>query len=170
MQNPPQTMMAVKTFRFRRYAMNRVYIGIDPGLSGAMGVISPHGTFAIPFDEEEYVTTLNSCIDEKYAIRAVVEHVGAMPKQGVASTFKFGANFGWIQGVLFALGIPYELVRPQKWKKEFSCTSDKNTSVAVARRLFPSVSLLATPRCKKPHDGMAEALLMAEYAKRKDNL
>ena len=33
--------------------------------------------------------------------------------------------------------------------------------------LFPDVSLLATPRCKKPHDGMAEALLMAEYARRK---
>lgn len=150
--------------------MDRVYIGIDPGLSGAIAVISPNGAYAIPFDEEEYVTTLKSCIDEKYAIRAVVEHVGAMPKQGVASTFKFGTNFGWIQGVLFALGIPYELVRPQKWKKEFSCTSDKNTSVSVARRLFPSVSLLATPRCNKPHDGMAEALLMAEYARRKDKI
>lgn len=164
------TMMAVATFRSRRYAMDRVYIGIDPGLSGAMAVISTNGAYAIPFDEEEYVTTLKSCIDEKYAIRAVVEHVGAMPKQGVASTFKFGTNFGWIQGILFALGIPYELVRPQKWKKEFSCTSDKNTSVSVARRLFPSVSLLATPRCKKPHDGMAEALLMAEYARRKDKI
>ena len=69
-------------------------------------------------------------------------------------------------GVLSALGVPYELVRPQKWKREFSCTSDKNTSIAVARRMFPTVPLLATPRCKKPHDGMAEALLMAEYCRR----
>lgn len=142
------------------------YIGIDPGISGALGVISPSGTFAIPFDEDEYIITLESCAREGGGVRAVVEHVSAMPKQGVASTFKFGQNFGWILGVLAAMAIPTELVRPQKWKREFSCTSDKNTSIAVARRMFPSVSLLATPRCKKPHDGMAEALLMAEYCRR----
>lgn len=143
------------------------YIGIDPGQSGALAVISPQGTFAIPFDEDEYIDTLNACVQEGGGIRAVVEHVHSMPKQGVASSFKFGQNFGWILGVLAALEIPVELVNPQKWKREFSCTSDKNTSIAVARRLFPTTSLLATPRCKKPHDGMAEALLMAEYCRRR---
>ena len=146
--------------------MNTVYIGIDPGQSGAIAVISPYGTYAIPYDTEEYLTTMRSAKDTGLQIRAVVEHVSSMPKQGVASTFKFGTNFGWLQGALAALNIPFELVRPQKWKKEFSCTSDKNTSIEVARRLFPEVSLLATPRCTKPHDGMAEALLMAEYGRR----
>ena len=56
---------------------------------------------------------------------------------------------------------------PQKWKKEFSVTSDKNTSIEVAKRLFPNVNLKATARCKKDHDGMAEALLIAEYCRRK---
>jgi hypothetical protein len=37
----------------------------------------------------------------------------------------------------------------------------------VCRRLFPGVSLRATPRCTTDHDGMAEALLIAEYARRK---
>ena len=148
--------------------MASIYIGIDPGLSGALAVISPKGAYAITFDEDDYIDALKSCVQENGAgsVRAVVEHVGAMPKQGVASTFKFGTNFGWIQGVLAALEIPYELVRPLKWKREFSCTSDKNTSIEVAKRMFPAVSLLATPRCKKPHDGMAEALLMAEYCRR----
>ena len=141
------------------------YIGIDPGLSGALAAISLRGAYAIPFNEDEYVDTIRAASLDG-PVKAVVEHVSAMPKQGVASTFKFGTNFGWIMGVLSALGIPYELVRPQKWKREFSCTSDKNTSIAVARRMFPTVSLLATPRCKKPHDGMAEALLMAEYCRR----
>lgn len=80
--------------------------------------------------------------------------------------FHFGENFGFIQGVLMAYGIPYELVRPQKWKKAFSITGDKNTSIAVAQRLFQNVNLLPTERCRKPHDGMAESLLMAEYARR----
>lgn len=89
-----------------------------------------------------------------------------MPGQGVTSMFSFGENFGFIKGLLEAFGIPYELVRPQKWKKEFSI-SEKNQSVEVCKRLFPGESLKRTPRCKKDHDGMAEALLMAEYARRR---
>lgn len=81
--------------------------------------------------------------------------------------FNFGQNFGFIQGVLSALGIPFELVRPQKWKKEFSITRDKNTSIAVCKRLFPGASLLRTERSKKEDDNLAEALLLAEYARRK---
>lgn len=96
----------------------------------------------------------------------VVEHVNAMPGQGVTSCFSFGQNFGFILGLLTAFRIPYELVRPQKWKKEFSCTSDKNTSIEVAQRLFPGADLRRTQQCRKPHDGIAEALLMAEYARR----
>ena len=96
-----------------------------------------------------------------------LEHVGARPGQGVTSMFSFGENFGFIQGLLTPYSIPFELVRPQKWKKEFSITADKNSSIAVCKRLFPDVSLLPTARCTKDNDGIAEALLMAEYAKRR---
>lgn len=48
-----------------------------------------------------------------------MEHVGVMPKNGSVSMFHFWENFGWLQGMLEAYEIPYELVRPQKWKKEF---------------------------------------------------
>ena len=90
-----------------------------------------------------------------------------MPGQGVTSMFNFGANFGYIKGVLEALSIPYQEVSPQRWKKEFSLNSEKEKSIDKCRQLFPNVSLLATPRCRVAHDGMAEALLMAEYARRK---
>ena len=142
-----------------------IYIGIDPGKAGALAIINGDDVEIIPFDEEEYIKAL-----EKYSFyrkACVLEHVSAMPGQGVTSMFNFGANFGWIQGVLQALSVPYELVRPQKWKKEFSITGDKNSSIAVCKRLFPDVSLLPTERCRKDNDGMAEALLMAEYARRK---
>ena len=69
-----------------------------------------------------------------------------MPGQGVVSMFNFGQNYGFIQGVLKAYNIPFELVPPAKWKKEFSVTSDKNTSIEVAKRLFPNVNLKATER------------------------
>lgn len=150
-----------------------IYIGIDPGKNGGIAVLHVLknnqfvSTSTYVFDE----TTLINILDEvkNYCCKCTLEHVHAMPKQGVSSTFNFGMNFGFIQGVLKAYGIPYELVTPQKWKKEFSCTSDKNTSIEVCKRLFPNVNLKATDRCKKDHDGMAEALLIAEYGRRHYN-
>ena len=142
-----------------------IYIGIDPGKSGALAVISDDGAVSVvPFDTDTYVATLRYVPGQT---RAVLEHVTAMPKQGVTSMFHFGENFGYIKGLLEANGIPYELVRPQKWKKEFGITGDKNSSIAVCKRLFPGVSLRRTERCRKDDDGMAEALLMAEYARRR---
>lgn len=143
------------------------FIGIDPGKSGAIAVIDHEGFVwqTCIFDEREYSMTLMEYSDVAGS-KAVLEHVGAMPGQGSVSMFSFGSNFGFIRGLLTAYEIPYELVRPQKWKRMFSCTSDKNTSVDVAKRLFPDVDLRRTPKCSKPHDGIAEALLMAEYCRR----
>ena len=147
-----------------------VFIGIDPGKSGAMMAINEKGdsVCSCPYGRDEYRNALRG-LKAHFDCRCVVEHVSAMPKQGCVSMFNFGENFGFIQGLLEAMSIPYELVRPQKWKKVFSCTSDKNTSISVARRLFPSIRLMRTPKCRKPDDGMAEALLMAEYARRTQN-
>lgn len=147
-----------------------VFIGIDPGKKGGIAKIFEDGdnrnVTVEPFSEEALISLasgLESCPTPVYC---VLEKVNAMPGQGVVSMFNFGKNFGFIQGVLQSRGIAYELVPPQKWKKMFSVTSDKNTSISVAKKLFPKVNLFATPRCKKEHDGMAEALLMAEYARR----
>lgn len=144
-----------------------IYIGIDPGKDGAMAIIVPDGVSVFPFGEDGYKNALDGLRGFADNCRCCLERVNAMPGQGVTSMFKFGENFGFIQGLLTACSIPYELVTPQKWKKEFQITGDKNRSVAVCKRLFPGVSLRRTDGCKKDHDGMAEALLMAEYARRR---
>ena len=145
-----------------------IYIGIDPGQSGALAIIKDGEIKLHPFDEQKYI---NECylVQNYYKenVKCCLEHVSAMPGQGVTSMFRFGENFGFIQGVLKSFGIPYELVRPQKWKKEFGITADKNTSIEVCKRLFPGVDLKRTERCRKDDDGLAEALLMAEYARRR---
>lgn len=140
-----------------------IYIGIDPGKKGALAIINGESVNIYPFDETTYNEILSG-VDAPAV--CCLEHVGAMPGQGVTSMFSFGENFGFIRGLLTAHGVPYELVRPQKWKKEYSITADKNDAIAVCSRLFPGVSLLPTSRCRKPSDGFAEALLMAEYARR----
>lgn len=144
-----------------------IYIGIDPGAKGALAVILENGAVEIAdFDRDRYRNLLEYWSNLS-KIHCCLERVGAMPGQGVTSMFHFGENFGYIQGLLEAFWIPYELVTPQKWRKEFQITGDKNSSIAVCKRLFPGVDLRRTPKCRKDHDGMAEALLMAEYARRR---
>lgn len=143
-----------------------IYIGIDPGEKGTMAIIWEWGKIElIPFSVDGYKDMMRQC--PPMDCRCCLERVNAMPKQGVTSMFNFGKNFGFIQGLLTAYSIPYELVTPQKWKKEFQITGDKNSSIAVCKRLFSDVDLRRTERCRKDDDNSAEALLLAEFARRK---
>lgn len=144
----------------------KTYIGIDPGKSGALALLTEDGQCTVvPFQESVYTAILKAASGPSSV--CCLEKVGAMPGQGVVSMFNFGHNLGYIEGLLQAFDIPYQLVPPQTWKKEFCVTSDKNTSIEVCRKLFPHVCLLPTARSRKPSDGMAEAMLLAEYARRR---
>jgi crossover junction endodeoxyribonuclease RuvC len=147
-----------------------IYLGIDPGKRGAVAYMmeTPGGNFvtnAVPM--EQALFTLKALASTGKPIRACIEKVHAMPKQGVTSTFTFGAGYGWLKGVMDALGISYQEIPPEKWKKEFGLNTDKQKSIAVCRQLFPEADLRPSERSRVDNDGMAEALLMAEYARRK---
>ena len=147
-----------------------VSIGIDPGKTGAIAVMDDDGILCLEqFNVDKYVDVLSYVGQSTSAkdIKVCLEKVGAMPGQGVVSMFNFGHNLGVIEGILSALRIPYQLVPPQTWKKEFSLTGDKAKSIEVCKKLFPWVDLRATERSRKPSDGLAEALLLAEYARRR---
>lgn len=144
-----------------------IYIGIDPGKKGAFAAIEEGGEYVKTWDSLLFVEYCRNIYRTGKKAVACVEKVGAMPGQGVTSMFSFGKSAGFIEGVLQSYGIPYQLITPQRWKKEFSLGHSKEDSITVCKRLFPSVKLLPTDRCKKESDGMAEALLMAEYARRK---
>ena len=88
-----------------------------------------------------------------------------MPGQGVTSMFHFGKSAGYIEGVLAALRIPCQLIAPQKWKRYYGLHSDKAESIVLCQQKYPDINLLPTPRCRKPSDGMAEALLIAGYGR-----
>lgn len=149
--------------------MKTLFIGIDPGKKGGIAIIDTEINVAYtdPYSDKALIDLCSSASNHGQNVVCCLEKVGAMPGQGVVSMFSFGQSVGYIKGVLESFRIPYQEISPQKWKKEFGLSSDKAVSAEVCRKLFPDISLLATPRCKKPHDGMAEALLMAEYARRK---
>lgn len=147
--------------------MSNVRIGIDPGKKGGFAVLIDGKVWkAEVWDDAEFVDTMRQVSQMRTVARAAVEKVGAMPGQGLVSTFSFGKSAGFIEGTLMALDIPYQLVSPQKWKAEFGLNSDKQKSIEVCRKLFPDVDLLATPRCKKPSDGKAESILIGCFAYR----
>ena len=59
-----------------------------------------------------------------------------------------------------------------QWIKIFKTGSKtkvdtKAMALMAAKRLFPKVNLIMTERSTTPHDGLVDALLMAEYARRK---
>lgn len=149
-----------------------IWIGVDPGKNGGYSVISKLYTeqtvFAYPWDDDLFAMQMALLMKFKeHGIVAAVEKVGARPGQGTVSMFNFGKSAGYIEGVLGALGIPYQYVPPAKWKKEFSLIGkDKQASIITCRKLFPELDLKRTDRCRTDSDGKAEATLLAEYARR----
>lgn len=144
-----------------------IYIGIDPGKNGGIAWIKDSGKAEAERLNIEKLASRLRVLTANGSRPTVcyLEKVHSMPKQGVSSTFSFGMNYGIIIGHLMALGVNYELVTPPVWKKAMGVTADKRTSIRRCKELFPDADLKATARCKKDHDGMAEALLIAEYGR-----
>lgn len=112
---------------------------------------------------------------------AFIEHAQAQSRydpqlkrhvpQGSVTNFNTGFGFGLLRGMLAARMIPYQIVRPQAWQKVMfdgmTNTADTKTlSAIVAGRLFPDLDLRKSERCRTPHDGKTDALLIAEYGRR----
>jgi crossover junction endodeoxyribonuclease RuvC len=135
------------------------YLGVDVGASGAMAVLDPLGTVISVQRLEATQHDVWTWLAAQRVRFGVIEKVSAMPKQGVASTFKFGTSFGFCQGMLVAAGIRFEFATPQKWQKALDCRTggDKNISKARAQALFPGVKVI---------HANADALLLAEFARR----
>ncbi len=130
-------------------------IGIDPGLSGAIAVLKDkkiQEIFDVPVMPEgkknkrqlnsaQLVKLIKDIISDNEETVVVVEHVTAMPGQGVTSMFNFGQTFGAIKGICAALGLPIFFVRPAKWKKYFDLiNSSKDASRTKAIEMYPSIS------------------------------
>jgi crossover junction endodeoxyribonuclease RuvC len=140
-------------------------LGVDPGASGAIAFYFPAYPDRIMVEDVPIAdghldaTTLSRRIAQLKPDLAIIELVGAMPKQGLSSTFKFGVSFGKLQGIVAAQQIPSHFVTPQKWKKHFGLSADKEQARARALILWPSCDGFAL---KKSH-GRAEAALLAKY-------
>ena len=148
-----------------------VYIGIDPGIKGGIAFIQadpPDCTVqAMPdYSDQDKLRntfkTVGDLIKSGSHFKVIIEKAGMRPYQSGKSTITTLTNYGILLGIFIAYEIPYEEISSMKWKKYFTLTKDKALSIKKAKELFPN---LAETIGKS--DGMAEALLIAEYGRRK---
>lgn len=146
-------------------------LAIDPGKAGAIAYQSGLGIVAHPLPLAGKELDLAAIAKEIYVAAPsliVIEKVGAMPGNGGVSMFTFGKGYGALLGIAAAYAIPVELVTPQAWKAAIlaGTAKDKDAAIAYCRRVFPAVPLVPKG-CRKPHDGIADALCLLEYGRRK---
>ena len=109
------------------------------------------------FNEISRYTKDKSIID----IKVIIEHVSAMPGQGVTSMFNFGQSFGILKGVCSAMNLSMHFVRPVKWKKHFNLiNSSKDASRTKAIEFFPYIS---SKLSRKKDANKADAILIASF-------
>jgi len=168
-----------------------IFVGVDPGRFGAIAAL--YGDHVVTVDP---IPTLEAAVKNKrkqgrreYDIPSIREHIFELgplaelfvtveQSRPLPPTMKGGsiANFhrgvsraGW-EWMLVALRVSYQLVSPQKWQREMHAglpgSDTKQKSILAAQRLFPDADLRRTERCRKKDDGMAEALLLAEFGRR----
>ena len=152
-----------------------IILGIDPGVSGAISVMENKKVIEV-FDLPTMIdgkknkrqvngSQVTNIIKERLKdgkdIIVVVEHVNAMPGQGVTSMFNFGQSFGVIKGICSALNIPIYFVRPTKWKKHFNLiNTNKDASRTKVIQVYPQIS---NQLSRKKDSNKADAILIARY-------
>lgn len=157
-----------------------IYLGCDPGFSGALAIISgaaildcvdmptvevPHKTGTRAEIAPALLFDLLCRWQHQHGpiVCAVVEEVTASPQMGSVSAFRFGQGFGCLVSVIACMGIRTTLVRPAAWKKAFHLSKDKAASRAAALQLWPDE---AARFARVKDDGRAEACLLAEFGRR----
>jgi len=152
-----------------------IIVGIDPGVSGAICILD-NGKIIKLYDMpimadgkknkkqvngSEILNIFKKDSVNKDNAKVIIEHVSAMPGQGVTSMFNFGQSFGVLKGICAALGIPVHFVRPVKWKKHFNLiNSEKDASRTKAIEAFPYIS---SQLARKKDANKADAILIARF-------
>ena len=157
-----------------------IVIGIDIGLTGAIGMLDWRGD-AIKISDmpvmqrqgkaayvknqvnaaglEELLRDWTSTYDRN-EIHVVIETPIAFPGQHVATTAAAFLTAGLVEGVVAARHYPHSLIAPKDWKKALGLSDSKEQARARAIRLFPR---LADELKRVKDHNRAEALLIAKY-------
>lgn len=155
-----------------------VYIGVDPGVTGAIVGITRDGKLLrcddIPAvkdgSKREVLVSQVSDIFNQYVVDygstglfVTLEKHTPRPGQGISSQCKLARICGQIEGIVASLGISYQIAHPRTWSKVMRDVEGidlKARSMVSASRRFPDLDLSL-----KKHHNRADAALIAEYGR-----
>jgi len=165
----------------------RKYIGIDIGKKGAYYVLGEDGSEIergpMPMIKNELDWHELNTIMAKYDMfngMVVFEKLGLVYGSSKKTAFSMGYQAGAIEMCCISNCLQHTMTPAKKWQEEIfqgltkiyktgtkGPLDTKAMALIAAKRLFPKVNLLMTERSTVAHDGIVDALLMAEYARRK---
>ena len=138
------------------------YLGIDPGLSGALAIVETINGVPVLIDAIDMPSTGTGAkarvdiiaaaewIAKHAPSTAYVERAQAFPGQGASSGFSYGRAVGAIEAVVALCSIPMILVEASVWKRQLHLPGkDKEAARQKALQLFPSQHALFA-RKKRP--------------------
>jgi hypothetical protein len=156
-------------------------LGIDPGLEGGLALIGPDGILLeempVVANEIDTATLLPWLEEHRESIGMIyLEKVAPRRMQGLKSVITSCSNWGVLKGLLLSSGFSFVVVDPSDWTKEIhkGIANDdmkpKPRSRLALTQLFPRVAVPKKGRKGEPHEGLMDALLIAEYGRRKSGL
>lgn len=146
----------------------KLFIGIDPGLTGGIAAITEigvvHKAVKMPDTQRDILDVFGEFAGPQMdRVSALIERVSASPQMGVVSAFTFGKGYGGLLMALTAERIPFDFIAPIKWQNLMGCRTggDKNISKARAQQLFPDIrvthaigdALIIAETCRRIHTG-----------------
>lgn len=157
-------------------------MGVDPGLRGAISVVEIKSQKIIDMIDMPTYKTKSDARKQGYlehidAVKlslaldfyapltsiAILEMPGAMPGQGLSSTFRFGQSVGLLNGLLIGKYISVCGVAPAVWKASMGLSYNKEDSIKEAITYFKDYAWLWK---LKKHNDRAESALLAIYGMR----
>jgi crossover junction endodeoxyribonuclease RuvC len=163
------------------------YLGIDPGLSGAVALINPGGSVEWTEDTPTYekgggakgreldlegmrliLDTASMALGFGDQLTVVIEDIPIRTTDQISalSTSKLARSQAYWEGMVIGMRLgALERVAPQRWKREMNipARSEKGVSRQKAMALFPDAQRLFA---RVKDDGRAEAALIAEWGRR----
>lgn len=162
--------------------IKKLWVGIDPGVQGAVGVIDSSGRFVECWDlpvigkagrKQEFNVPL-LCqrikrISQWRVERVDLEWPTTRPGEAPESSKRFGVGLGLLWGIFEAHGLRVRKVAPNKWKGKLGLIGKagqehaaKMQAVEMAERFISDVpsDILRGPRGGL-EDGRAESLMIA---------
>ena len=153
------------------------YIGIDPGLSGAIAFLRYKSVIAIhpmplrmysASKEEPDSKALYELLRAYGKVECIgIEQVGAVKGSSASSAFTFGRAFQAVLAAVEISGLPHVRIQPKEWKKSILVGTDQSKEAAIGfvKRMYPGVDLIPPGESKDSHD-FAEAICLAKYAQK----